>query len=167
MQLTHLLWRSTHMLWMSPSPDLPYLATVDCMSHFRCSKNSNIHGCAIGVIGHVLKTFKAKQVNSRQCISGSMSSGFSIPWIADWIQVHINKARSRPLSLYVSEKHHLDVENGPKMHLKCCFFFFLLIVAMATIKNHLSTYLGPELWLDTQHLHTFQWYHLCFFYDQY
>ena len=127
-------------------------------------------GCAIGVIGHVLKTFKAKQVNSRQCISGSMSSGFSIPWIADWIQVHINKARSRPLSLYVSEKHHLDVENGPKMHLKCCFFFPLLIVAMATIKNHLSTYLGPELWLDTQHLHTFQWYHFfseCFFYDQY
>ena len=129
---------------MSPSPDLPYLATVDCMSHFRCSKNSNIHGCAIGVIGHVLKTFKAKQVNSRQCISGSMSSGFSIPWIADWIQVHINN--------------------------EMLLLFPLLIVAMATIKNHLSTYLGPELWLDTQHLHTFQWYHLfseCFFYDQY
>ena len=61
------------------------------------------------------------QINSRHCISDSMTSGVSIHCWLD--SSSYKKARSRPWSqLYVSEKHYTGVENGPKGHLKCCFF---------------------------------------------
>ena len=63
-----------------------------------------IHVGALRTVGHILKTFKAKQINSRQCIVGSTRSGISKPWIAHCsIRVHINKAWSRPWSLDVLE----------------------------------------------------------------
>jgi len=58
-------------------------------------------GGTIGTIGSMLQTFNTKEIDRHPCISDSVRLSVSIPWIAVGIRVHINKARFRPLSLYI------------------------------------------------------------------